>query len=335
EYSGSGLGGLFAKKRNWFRPAHYAFLNGIARFGKECQEVLENEKFATYTLARYAGEKSIRPDVVEKFLIPMASAVWSTPRNKMSDFPIVTLVRFFKNHGFLGLNTQYPWRTVAGGSETYKKKILRLLGSSLHLGDPVLAVSKDKNHAHLRSAKGRDERFDAVIVACHADQALRMLESASSEESRLLRTFRYQKNTAILHTDSRLMPKIKKVWSSWNVRLYRENAGTTYWMNKLQPFGQRKNYFVTLDDGGEINPSQVLRKVEYEHPLFTPETKAIQRQLNALNESGPIYFTGSYFRYGFHEDAFTASLELCRRITGENIWPGNPGLGEEHGRLSG
>lgn len=334
EYSGSGLGGLFAQKKNWFRPAHFAFLGGISRFNRECSEVLENADYASYTLARYAVEKKIRPDVLEKFLIPMASAVWSTPPDKMMDFPIATLVRFFKNHGFLGLNTQYPWRTVKGGSESYKTKILGQIQDSLFLGDPVVTVSREDKGVRLRTSKGRVERFDAVILATHADQALRILENPSAETSRLLSPFRYQKNTAVLHTDEGLLPRNKKIWSSWNVRLGAEGATTTYWMNKLQPFGQKKNYFVTLNSGNEIDPAKVLRRIDYEHPLLTPETDAARKKWGALNEAGPIYFTGSYFRYGFHEDAFTASLDLCRRITGENLWTENPGLSEDRGRLS-
>ncbi len=341
EYCGSGFSGLFAQWRNFFRPSHYGFLLGILRFSRECDEVLGDPRFSNYTLARYAAEKKYHPDVLSKFIIPMASAVWSTAPDRMEHFPAKTLIRFFRNHGFLGLNTQYPWRTVSGGSETYKKKVLDPLSGSLRLNSPVTRLVRKAKGVGLTTRGGDLFTFDKVVLATHADQALAILDSPTEAERVTLGAFAYTRNTATLHRDDSIMPGLKKVWSSWNYRVEKGSApegdgprvSTTYWMNRLQPFGQKQNYFVTINDPGRIAREKVLWTTEYEHPVFSVEAQAAQARLGGLNGGGPVYFSGSYFRNGFHEDAFTASLELSRNILEENLWPENPGLAAEHGRL--
>lgn len=246
----------------------------------------------------------------------------------MLDFPIVSLVRFFKNHGFLGLNTQHQWWTLEGGSESYKKILIAPFRDRIHVGKGVQAVTRTGNGVQLRTANGELLNFDKVIIAAHGDEALKMLEQPSSEEHRLLSCFKYQQNIAAVHTDDSVMPKTKSTWSSWNYRIEERNASpngeggrsvqvptTIYWMNSLQGVSKKRNYFVSINPiEGSIDPKKLIRSINYTHPLFDVPAMNAQSELNKLNESGPVYFCGSYFRYGFHEDAYMSAVELCSKL---------------------
>jgi len=255
----------------------------------------------------------------------MSSAVWSTPPEKMLNFPAVTLVRFFKNHGFLGLDTQHQWRTVSGGSKVYRDLMIAPFKEKIHLRMPVRRVFRQARHVVLETADGSQRSFDKVIFASHADQTLSMLSDATVRERLLLKEFKYQTYIATLHTDTRVMPRNRRIWSSWNYRIQTDANGvvtpsTIYYMNSLQKVSRKKDYFVSIDDPGTVRPEKILKTITYEHPLYTPQSAATQGELASLNAQGPVYFCGSYFRYGFHEDAFTSAVQLCERITGGNVW---------------
>ena len=325
EYCGSGLSGLFGQRKNLLNPRFYRLLLHINRFNKEATEILDNPHYVDYTLKQYIAEKHYSGDFLQRYLLPMSSAVWSTPPEKMLDFPAVTLVRFFHNHGFLGLGTQHQWRTVSGGSRVYRDLMIKPFLQRIRLRMPVRRVFRQAQEAVVETADGSRQTFDKVIFASHADQTLKMLTDASEQERRLLKEFKYQTNIATLHTDARVMPKNRRIWSSWNYRIETDASGaaspsTIYYMNSLQKVSRKKDYFVSIDDPGTVKPDQVLMRITYEHPLYTPLSAAAQAELTWLNETGPVYFCGSYFRYGFHEDAFTSAIRLCERITGENVW---------------
>jgi predicted NAD/FAD-binding protein len=258
----------------------------------------------------------------------MSSAVWSTPPDRMLDFPAMTLLRFFHNHGFLGLHTQHPWRTVAGGAHTYVPKITEPFRDRVTLAAPVARVERGNKRARVTAADGASAEFDKVIFASHANETLRMLADPTPLETRLLSEFQYQPNLATLHTDSSCMPKRRRAWASWNYRIDHDAGGRTapsthYWMNCLQGVSKKKDYFVSINGENGIAPASVLRRIEYEHPLFSVGAIAAQQELPALNRIGPeqtTYFCGSYFKYGFHEDAFTSAIDCARAVTGEPIW---------------
>lgn len=318
EYCGSGLNGLFAQRKNIFNPRFINMLMQINRFNKDSVNILDNPKYQSYTLKEYLLENGYHDDMIYKYLIPMSSAVWSTPVDTMLEFPAVALVRFFYNHGFLGLNTQHQWYTLKGGSRVYRDKIIGMIKDKIEINNPVVKVRRSPTGAEVFTKGGSGIKFDKVIFACHADEALSLIDEALPEEKRLLSPFKYQVNNTILHTDESIMPKNKRVWSSWNYRMENKEGSlktsTIYWMNNLQKVSNQKNYFVSINDPKNVDPSKILFEVDYTHPIFSVTAYNAQRELQLLNQSGPLYFCGSYFRYGFHEDALMSAVELCKTL---------------------
>jgi uncharacterized protein len=325
EFNGSNLNGLFSQRRNIFNPRYIAMLFQINRFNKECEEVLTDQRFAEMTLAEYVKVKKYGSDFLYKYLAPMSSAVWSTPIDLMMQFPAFSLVRFFKNHGFLGLNTQHQWYTIENGSQSYRELLITPFREKIVLNTPIVKVERNDNSATVITHNGHRSVFDKVIFASHADETLAMIQSPSDIERKLLSPFKYQDNTATLHTDVSLMPKAKLAWSSWNYRIDENkdetlSPSTIYWMNSLQQVSKKKNYFVNINGESRVNPELILKTIKYSHPIFSVEAQKAQSELQSLNEHGPLYFCGSYFKYGFHEDAFTSGLNVSSSILKQRIW---------------
>ena len=330
EYCGSSLNHLFAQRRNLLSPRFYRMLGSIGRFNREAVEALDDPGVQEMTLGEFVARRGYGDDFLRLYLAPMSSAVWSTPPELMNVFPAATLLRFFHNHGFLGLDTQHPWLTVLGGSRAYVEKLSAPWRDRIRLGDGVARVSRSVGGVRVELASGGAEVFDKVILACHADQALALLSDPRPEESRLLGEFAYQRNTATLHTDSSVMPRTRLAWASWNYEISRAGSAdsptaTHYWMNSLQGVSERKDYFVSINRPGSIDPSKVIRTIAYEHPLFNLGAMRAQRGLPGLNEASGAatgtYFAGSYFRYGFHEDAFQSAVQLSGALLGRDPWP--------------
>ena len=334
EYNGMGLNKLFALRRNIANPRFLALVVEIMRFFRVGRRWLNDEAEgdaageAGEDLATFCKRHHFSPDFLELYLVPMSSAVWSTEPGRILDFPAATLLHFFHNHGFLGVSTHHPWFTVEGGSKRYVEKMLTLLGAP-RLGDAVVAVEETTEGTLVSTASGLRERFDAVVLASHADQSLRLLTHPTQEQRRLLSAFSYQKNEASLHTDDSVMPRHSLAWASWNFKVGNKTpescrtrgdspghrrASTHYWMNALQGVSDRQNYFVSLNSGDLIDPSRVHYTTTYEHPIFTLDAIRAQRELPTLNHRGGIYFCGSYFRYGFHEDACMAGFEAAAAL---------------------
>lgn len=305
---------LFAQRKNLFNFPYIAMLLEIDRFRRQAPETLKDKRYLNYTVEEYTKEKKYRRDFVEKFLIPMSSAVWSVPTEKVLSFPIVTLVRFFENHGFLGLNTQLQWKTIDGGSRVYRERLLGHFLGKVFLDSPAIRILKMNGAIEVTNAQGEKNLFDKVIIASHADEALALLESPSDLEGALLSLFRYQKNHAVLHTDVSLMPKIRRAWASWNYRVDAGSASTIYYMNSLQGVSDRKDYFVSINDPGLIARDKILWEADYTHPIFDVQAISAQERLPELNRNKQIYFCGSYFKYGFHEDALTSALNVVDMI---------------------
>jgi predicted NAD/FAD-binding protein len=240
----------------------------------------------------------------------------------------MTLLRFWHNHGMLGLHTQHPWFTVEGGARSYVRKLTAPFQDRIRLGARAARLRRDGGRVHITDADGATQSFDKVILACHADQALALLADPTGLESRLLREFNYQPNTVTLHTDDSFMPRNRRAWASWNARLDADANGglrptTHYWMNRLQGVSPDVNYFVSLNCHERIAPDKVVRRIEYEHPLFNLEAIEAQADLPRLNQTGPdqtTYYAGAWFKYGFHEDGFSSALDCARAVTGEPLW---------------
>lgn len=318
EYCGSGMNGLFAQRKNILSPTHWKMILQIDRFNKQSIEILDSPKYQNYSLREYINEFGFGENMLWKYLVPMSSAVWSTPMELMLDFPAVSLIRFFKNHGFLGLNTQHQWYTLQNGSQSYRELLIAPFRDRIHTGKGVRGVLRENNKARIILNDGSEQVFDKVIFASHADQSLRLLINPTAEQKRLLSPFKYQKNVATVHTDEAVMPKLKSTWSSWNYRIETRNGelvpSTIYWMNSLQGVSDKKNYFVSINGENSINPDKIIKVIDYEHPLFDVPAMNAQKELATLNENGPLYFCGSYFKYGFHEDAYTSAVELCKQL---------------------
>lgn len=316
EYNGMGFNKVFAQRSNLLRPRFLAFLANVMRFFKVANATLSNPDEESLTLRAFVERHRLGRDFLDWYLAPMSSAVWSTESHDVLDFPASTLIRFFHNHGFLGVSTHHPWFTVRGGAKTYVDKILAGLRPP-RLSDAVVRVEESASSARIVTASGHAEAFDRVVLASHADQSLALLASPDADQQRLLAPFRYQKNHATLHTDPSVMPRRRRAWASWNYRVAADRSTTHYWMNALQGVSDRTDYFVSLNSADRIDPAKVLYETDYDHPIFTREAIAAQHDLHRLNTRSReqrVYFCGSYFKYGFHEDAYSSALYLSRLI---------------------
>ena len=324
EYSGSSVNHLFAQRKNIFNLKYIKMLNQIGRFNKESVKILDDPKYANYSIGEYIKEFGFGEDMLWKYLVPMSSAVWSTPMEQMLDFPAVTLIRFFLNHGFLGLDTQHQWYTLEKGSQAYREILINPFKDRISINRKAVKVARENGKVVIQASDGTQETFDRVIIAAHGDQALQMLEAPTADEERLLSKFKYQYNKAVLHTDTRIMPKTKLAWSSWNYRIQMQDGKLTpttiYWMNRLQQVSDKKDYFVSVNPHNGLDEKAIIKELDYEHPLFDVPAINAQAELYKLNETGPIYFCGSYFKYGFHEDAFASAVELCSEMLGKPVY---------------
>lgn len=328
EYNGSSVNQLFGQRRNIVSPRYWRMLRAIDRFNGEAVEALADPRWADCTLAEYVAARGYGDDMLHRYLVPMGSAVWSTPPDRMLAFPAATLLRFWHNHGFLGMHTQHPWYTVVNGARSYVSKITAPFADRVRLGRSAVRVERRGGRVHVTTIDGAVREFDRVILACHADQALALLADPTDMEARLLGAFKYQRNSAVLHTDASFMPRTRRCWASWNYRIDAAADGsmlptTHYWMNSLQGVSDRENYFVSLESHDLVAPEKVLRRIEYEHPLFDRAAVAAQRELPELNEMGTVsgtYYAGAWFKYGFHEDGLTSALWCARAVTREAIW---------------
>lgn len=328
EYNGRDLGTVFGQRKNLFSPRFWQFILKINRFNQETAAALDDPQFASMTLGEYAKFRGYGKDFLDLYIVPMGSAVWSTPPEQMLDFPAQTLMRFWHNHGFLGMKARHQWWTVVNGSRAYVKKLIVPFSDRIRLDAPVERVERRDGRVILFSRGAGSEVYDKVIFASHADQSLKMLGDATELERELLSPFKYQANKTTLHTDDCFMPRTKRCWASWNYRLATRTDGgiqpsTHYWMNNLQGIAGDVNYFVSLNADEEIAPDKVMKRINYEHPLFDLPAIAAQKRLPELNRISPdqtTYFCGSYFRYGFHEDAFGSAVSLCRDLIGKEPW---------------
>jgi predicted NAD/FAD-binding protein len=319
EYGGAGWNALFAQRKNIFSRPYWTMLLEMDRFNKTAVKVLDNPKYLNTTVAQFVKEERYGEDFTHKFLIPMSSAIWSTEPNQMLQFPIITLVRFFKNHGFLGLKGHFQWRTVKGGSRMYRDKIMSHFKGKVLLNQGVKRIERKSDAVTVSDDRGFQRDFDKVIFACNAPEALGILDEGMSKEKVVLKNFRYQKNRATLHTDALIMPKSKRAWSSWNYRLTKDVLGkqaatTIYDMNNLQNVSQHKNYFVSINDPGEVDPLKIIWETLYEHPIYDVRAVEAQKELPKLNQNGQTYFCGAYFNYGFHEDGLVSGKNVAETI---------------------
>jgi predicted NAD/FAD-binding protein len=330
EYAGTDLNGLFAQRRNLIRPRFLLMLRDLLRFYREAPGKLE--AMATLSLGAFLDQEGYGRAFRDDHLLPMAAAIWSAPSKTLLDFPAISFVRFCENHGLLRITDRPIWRTVAGGSRSYMAPLTAPYRDRIHLDHGIVAVQREVDGVTLRDRQGMASRFDHVVIATHADQALRMLDAPSDQQREVLGAFRYSQNRAVLHRDPRLMPKRKNVWASWN---YLGRSGrdvddvcVTYWMNRLQNLPGPTPYFVTLNP--TLDPAGVLREETYTHPIFDLGALAAQKRLWSLQGQDNIWFCGAHFGAGFHEDGLQAGLAVAEALGGvRRPWT----VAEESGRI--
>ena len=331
EFCGSSLNHLFSQRRNLLRPRFWRMLAAIDRFNRETLAALDDPAIRSETLADYVRRRGYGADFFDLYLVPMSSAVWSTPPERMLKFPAHTLLRFFHNHGFLGLHTQHPWWTVTGGSRTYVEKLSAPFRDRIRRGCAVTAVARRAGRVSVTTSDRRTHDFDRVILASHPDQSLRLLADPTPDEAHLLGAFPYQPNIATLHTDASVMPRARRAWSSWNYEIAPAgphaggmSTATHYWMNRLQRVSDRENYFVSINRPERIDPRKVLRRFACAHPLFSLAAVGAQEKIPALNAAAAgtteTYFAGAWQRYGFHEDGLLSAANLSAQLLGRDPW---------------
>jgi predicted NAD/FAD-binding protein len=319
EYCGSGLSELFAQRANLFKPRFIGMLLDIVRFNRAANKALGDPRILDQTLQSFTEAHGFGETFLKTYLVPMTSAIWSTPPDAMLQFPAHTLLRFMYNHGLLGVQTQHQWRTVKGGSRAYRDKLIQPFKERIQCGCPVTEVRRRDNDVEIRDASGQTKYFDKVVLATHADTTLKILRNPTADELRLLDCFKYATNDITLHTDMSVMPKSRRAWASWNYRLEDGHNGlgkasTHYWMNTLQHLPSETNYFVSVNGKEMIKGDQILRQFTFDHPMFDKKAIEAQLELPRLNEDGRFYYCGSYFRYGFHEDGLMSGYAAAEQL---------------------
>jgi predicted NAD/FAD-binding protein len=320
EYSGGNLKGLFAQKSNFFRLRFWRMVKDILRFYREAPMALVETYSPNITLGEYLLQNAYSQEFQHDHLLPMGAAIWSTPVDTMLEYPLRAFIQFCENHGLLQISDRPEWRTVKGGSQEYLKELTKPLENKIHTNHSIIKIWSDDGGAFILDRDGCVSSFDHVVMACHADQSLRLLKSPTSLEQDLLSSFNYQDNKAILHTDTKLMPKNKRAWSSWNY-LSEKNGNqddvcVTYWMNRLQNLNTDTDYFVTLNPIQMPKDGSILRSFIYQHPIFDTQSMNAQKLLWDIQGRKRLWFCGSYFGSGFHEDGLQSGLAVAEELGG-------------------
>lgn len=311
EYNGTTLNTLFAQRRNLLRPSFLGMIRDILRFNREAPALLA-EPGAELPLGELLARGRYGQAFIEHYIVPMGAAIWSTDPASMLAFPARFFVRFLHNHGMLTVNDRPVWRTIRGGCARYVEKLTAPFRERIRLDTPVEWIRRQPGSVIVKARGSEALRFDAAFLACHSDQALRLLADPGRIERDVLGAIPYQANEAVLHTDTRLLPKRRLAWAAWNYHVLPEGRGPialTYNMNILQRLDAPTPFLVTLNRSEAIDPARVIKRITYHHPLFTPSSVAAQARQRELNGAHRTYYCGAWWRNGFHEDGVVSALQ--------------------------
>lgn len=314
EYNGSSLDQLFVQRCNLLRPGHWRMIADIVRFHREAPRAMGDGLDDRTTVAQYVAGEGYSDGFAERYLLPLGASLWSCSAARFRLFPMRFVIEFLANHRMLQVDGRPVWKTVIGGSSSYVPLLCEPFRERIHLDTPVRGVRRTTRGVEIAFAGGRRERFDEAVLACHADQALVLVEDADTDEREILGCFPYQSNEAVLHTDTRRLPARRAAWASWNYRVPREESGevaVTYNMNMLQGLETSETYCVSLNPGAAVDPARVIRRIRYDHPLFTTGRAAAQARHAELLRRGGLSFCGAYWGFGFHEDGVKSALAVC------------------------
>lgn len=311
------IAGLFAQKQNLIRPKYWKFLIDVLKFNKDARKYLENE--TTLTLGQLLDEMKLGTWFREYYLLAMGAAIWSTPTTKMLDFPALTFLQFFDNHGLLTINDHPQWHTVTGGSKEYVQRITAPFADKIKVYCAVTKVTRETEGIRVNDLQGGSEIYDKVIFACHSDQIMTLLSNPTEQEKEIIGAVKYQPNEMILHTDTSFMQKRKKAWSSWaylseDIKDTSPNVSLSYWMNNLQPLKTNTPIIVTLNPGREPDPNLIQDRYSFEHPVFDSSAIQAQKDLEDIQGKDGIYYCGAWLRYGFHEDGLLSAVNVAKHF---------------------
>ena len=315
EYNGASPNGLFASRGQMLRPSFHRMIADLVRFNRDARELLASE--TDPSLREWLAVGGYSRAFVERLIVPQAAAVWSADPAQMWSFPARFLVEFFDNHGMLGFRERPCWRTITGGSRRYVEALTRPWRDRLRLSTPVTEITRHPDHVAVSSRECESERFDAVVIATHSDQALALLADPSDRERELLGVIPYQSNEAVLHTDRSLLPRRRRAWASWNYHLDESVTGrctVTYHMNRLQSLRADREFCVTLNRTAAIDPERIIRTIQYAHPVYTPAGVAAQSRHHEISGRNRTHYCGAYWGWGFHEDGAKSALRVVREI---------------------
>jgi predicted NAD/FAD-binding protein len=313
EWGTASLRGLLAQPSNLFRPTFHRMVRDILRFNREAPAVLAPGG-GDVTLGTLLSQGGYSTEFVDRYIVAMGAAIWSTDPARFLEFPAAHFVRFFQNHGLLSIDDQPRWRVIRGGSARYVERLVAKFRDRIRLRCPVERVERRPDAVVVTPRAGAPETFDRIVLATHSDQALALLADPTRAECEILGAITYQRNEAVLHTDTRLMPRRQAAWAAWNYRIPRDPGPVvvTYDMNRLQGIRSHRRFLVTLNPAGEIDPSCVLRRIEYHHPLMTAQAVAAQRRRAEINGARGTFYAGAYWGFGFHEDGVNSALAVTR-----------------------
>ncbi|MDN5862361.1 MAG: FAD-dependent oxidoreductase, partial [Salinisphaera sp.] len=330
EWAGDNLATMFAQRKLAASAAHWRMLVDILRFNRQAKALLVAGVASRESLGAFLDHHQYSEAFRARYLLPMAAAIWSVPTRIMLDFPLAPFLHFLNNHGLLNLSDRPQWRTITGGCDRYVQAVVGLLGDRLRLGCPVARAQRTADAVKLRLASGESADFDQVVFACHADTALSLLADPDAREKNLLGAFRFQRNRAVLHSDPKLMPKRRSLWSSWNYLADRaevsaQRVSVSYWMNRLQGIDGPRDYFVSLNPLADPDPRQLIREIDYDHPVFDARAIDAQAALGSIQGSRRSWFCGAWCGYGFHEDGLAAAERVAKGLGVTAPWSAGSG----------
>jgi predicted NAD/FAD-binding protein len=309
EYNGNNFNSLFAQRSNILRPRFWQMLRDIVRFNKDVRAVAKND--TSLTIGQYLQDSHYSAIFKDNYLLPMISAIWSMGLQSCVDFPLGFFVRFFENHGLLDIANRPQWYTIKGGSSSYIAPLTSHFSSKIVLNTPVTRVERNDDSVLIHTDRNQ-ETYDQVILACHGDQALALLQQPTEKEQQVLEKFQFSENQAVLHTDTSHLPRRQKAWASWNYRVVdsaREQTALTYNMNILQQLKKQNTYLLTLNQ--DIEEKHVIQRFSYSHPIYTTSMIQAQSQWQSISGINRIHYCGAYWFNGFHEDGVRSGLRVC------------------------
>jgi predicted NAD/FAD-binding protein len=316
EYQGSSLNGLFAQRRNLVRPRFWGMVRDILRFNREAEELLAGE-LGEKTLRALLAEKGYGAWFAEKYLVPVTAAIWSCPPDNVWNFPAHFLLAFLRNHGLLQISNRPQWKTVTGSARSYVERLVAPFRDRIRTDCPVVAVQRHEDHVVIRPCNAAPEVFDCVVLACHADQAIALLQDADEEEREILEALPYHPNTAVLHTDISILPGRRRAWASWNYHIPADKGkrvAVTYDLSRLQKLDTPTPLLLTLNADEQIDGEKVLNRHLFHHPGYSTQSLRAQGRLQRRNGLRRTYYCGAYRGYGFHEDGVMSALDVTRHF---------------------